>query len=178
MDLKHAHEIHTSTGTLTSVYEKPTATDLSPSSPHHRVLLKACFQWALHQLLLSFLRLLQVILSQGSQAPLLYPASLPLFFQSVRDCRNDQTDINSPGEYLIVKDHMCLCHDGPSLLVSYLSGHGAPVYTLPLYCNPQLRTSVKPLNAPRKFKIRSNLCGWLYLLQWMTSKHEAEARTV
>lgn len=32
--------------------------------------------------------------------------------ESSRDCTNDQTDINSPHEYLIVEAHLCLCHDG------------------------------------------------------------------
>lgn len=33
-------------------------------------------------------------------------------------------------------------------------------------------------NTPGKFKIRSNLCGWLLLLKWMKSKHKPELHTV
>lgn len=65
------------------------------------------------------------------------------FSECFRDCINDQTNINSFSEYLIVKEHMCLCHDGPSLLGSYLSGHRTHVYILSLYFNPQLRISIK-----------------------------------
>lgn len=137
---------------------------------------KSLFPVGTPQLFLGRLGTFQVILNHDNQASLLCSASPPLVSQSVSMI---QTSTESPSEHLIVKDCMCLCHDGPSLLGSYLSGHGSHLYILSTYFSPQLRIPVKSSqHSSGKFKIRSSLCGWLLLLKWMKSKHEPELHIV
>lgn len=132
MGLNYTHEGHTQTGATTSVSPhciRATATDLPPSILHH---LKAFIQWGLTNFL-AFWDCCRQLWARFTRHLCFTAFAFPECF---RDCINDEADINSPSECLDVKKHMCLYHDGHSLLGSYSSGYGAHVCILSLYSIP------------------------------------------